>query len=56
MKLFTDENDNDALDLSSIVEVLMKFLSQTKVPTKVAVLKWIYHLHSKTPNQVCKKF
>lgn len=46
-------SDTDGLlDFNSVTEVLMKFLVQTKVPTKVAVLKWIYHLHSKSPNRV----
>lgn len=59
MKLVSDDSDSidcDAtLDLSSVIEVLMKLLSQTKVPTKVAALKWISHLHAKTPNRVSYK-
>ncbi|KAK6643734.1 hypothetical protein RUM43_005244 [Polyplax serrata] len=53
MKLFTQDIECDSkVDISSIIEVLMKFLLQTKVPTKVAVLKWILHLHMKMPNRM----
>lgn len=61
MRLISEEDDFDpsaedkkesGLDLTSVTEVLTKFLVQTKVPTKVAVLKWIYHLHTKVPNRV----
>lgn len=55
-KLITTEEDNeesnDALDLAPVVEVLLKHLVHTAVPTKVAVLQWIYHLHTKIPDRV----
>lgn len=65
MKLVTEEDDNVIpsagtletstdlqLDLPSVIEVLTKHLLQTKVQTKVAVLQWIYHLHTKLPKRV----
>ncbi|KAI5708796.1 hypothetical protein M8J76_003535 [Diaphorina citri] len=39
------------LDVASVVEVLSKYLIHTSVPTKVACLRWIYHLHSVIPNR-----
>ncbi|KAL1449005.1 hypothetical protein WDU94_000249 [Cyamophila willieti] len=39
------------LDVTSVVEVLSKYLVQTPVSTKVACLRWIYHLHSVIPNR-----
>lgn len=61
MKLISEEDEVDengvvkidnGLDLNAITEVLMRFLMQTKVPTKVAVLKWIHHLYTKVPVRV----
>ncbi|PSN34186.1 Protein VAC14 [Blattella germanica] len=40
------------LDLPSLVDVLIKHLPHTSVQTKVAVLRWIYHLHIKVPNKM----
>ena len=55
-KLITTQEDNkegsDALDLAPVVEVLLKHLVHTAVPTKVAALQWIYHLHTKIPDRV----
>ncbi|KAL0278812.1 UNVERIFIED_CONTAM: hypothetical protein PYX00_000512 [Menopon gallinae] len=58
MKLISEEDEVDengvvkndnGLDLNAVTEVLTKFLMQTKVPTKVAVLKWIHYLYTKVP-------
>ncbi|XP_014216147.1 protein VAC14 homolog isoform X2 [Copidosoma floridanum] len=45
---------SDSLDLSSIIEVLTKHLTMQQVPvqTKVAVLKWIYHLLTNLPDKM----
>ncbi|XP_046661939.1 protein VAC14 homolog [Homalodisca vitripennis] len=40
------------LDLPSVVKVLTTQLIHTSVQTKVAVLRWIYHLHTKLPNRM----
>lgn len=42
------------MDLTSVVEVLTKHLTHTSVPTKVAVLKWVYHLFTKIPDKMFK--
>lgn len=42
------------LDLNSVMEVLLKQLRNTPVPCKTAVLRWIYHLHNKIPNRMCR--
>ena len=46
--------NNHNLDLSSIFDVLVREIDRrdNTTATKVAVLKWIYHLHSHVPNQV----
>ncbi|MPC44386.1 Protein VAC14 [Portunus trituberculatus] len=49
-----DELYNGALDLSSVMDVLQKQLRNTPVPCKTAVLRWIYHLHNKIPNKMCR--
>jgi hypothetical protein len=41
-----------AVDLNSVVDVLTRNLQNTAVPTKVAVLRWIYHLHLKMGDQM----
>jgi len=40
------------VDLNSVVDVLTRNLQNTAVPTKVAVLRWIYHLHLKMGDQM----
>lgn len=42
------------LDLDSIVQVLDRHLhdSSTGMMTRIAVLKWLYHLYIKTPRKV----
>ncbi|CAG7732052.1 unnamed protein product [Allacma fusca] len=40
------------VDLVSVIEVLTRNLQNTAVPTKVAVLRWIYHLHLKMGDQM----
>ncbi|XP_067003163.1 protein VAC14 homolog [Anabrus simplex] len=66
MKLISSEDDCDVpdnckeeksserpeLDVPSVVDVLIKHLLHTSVPTKVAVLQWIHHLHIKIPNKM----
>ena len=57
MQLVTRESkreNNQDLDLSSIFEVLDRELRRqdNTTATKVAALKWIYHLHSQAPNMV----
>lgn len=42
----------ESLDLSSVVEVLIKHLMHTSVQTKVAVLKWIHHLFTNIPHRM----
>lgn len=45
-------NITPSVDLNSVIEVLTRNLQNTAVPTKVAVLRWIYHLHLKMANQL----
>ena len=49
-----DSSVGDSLDLASIVEVLTKHLMLQHIPvqTKVAVLKWIYHLLTNLPEKM----
>jgi len=37
----------NTVDINSVVDVLTRNLQNEAVPTKVAVLRWIYHLHLK---------
>ncbi len=41
------------LDVPSVVEVLTRQMTHDHMQTRIAALRWIYHLHIKTPNQVC---
>lgn len=43
-----------SVDLNSVIDVLTRNLQNTAVPTKVAVLRWIYHLHLKMGDQMFK--
>lgn len=43
-----------SVDLNSVIEVLTRNLQNTAVPTKVAVLRWIYHLHLKMGDEMFK--
>merc|ERR1719392_334381 len=58
MKLVKSENageeveDKHKLDLPSVIEVLTKQLQRGTVPSKVASLKWIYHLFIQIPIQM----
>lgn len=58
LKLIIPKNEEtsvaDSLDLSSIIEVLTKYLMMQQIPvqTKVAVLKWIYHLLTNLPDKM----
>lgn len=56
IKLITTEEDNkessEGLNLPSLVEVLFKHLNHTAVPTKVAALQWVYHLHTNIPDRM----
>ncbi|XP_047344516.1 protein VAC14 homolog isoform X3 [Vespa velutina] len=51
-----DGNQNcslaESLDLSSLVEVLIKHLMYMSVQTKVAVLKWLHHLFTNIPHKM----
>lgn len=49
-----DDLNNGVLDLRSVMDVLHKQLRNTPVPCKTAVLRWIYHLHNKIPNKMCR--
>ncbi|KAK3918994.1 Protein VAC14-like protein [Frankliniella fusca] len=55
-KLITAEKDNndsrDDLNFPSIIEVLLKHLVHSAVPTKVAALQWVYHLHTNIPDRM----
>ncbi|KAL6256455.1 hypothetical protein P5V15_012568 [Pogonomyrmex californicus] len=42
----------ESLDLTSVVEVLIKHLLYLSVQTKVAVLKWIHHLFINIPHKM----
>lgn len=48
----TNEAANPKLDLRSILDVLTKQLIHTSVKTKVASLKWIFHLHNQIPKRM----
>uniref|UniRef100_A0A1B6CSH2 Protein VAC14 homolog n=1 Tax=Clastoptera arizonana TaxID=38151 RepID=A0A1B6CSH2_9HEMI len=45
-------NFQEELDLPSIVKVFSDHLIHTSVQTKIAVLKWIFHLHTNIPNRM----
>lgn len=49
---FRNTNNHIQLDVSSVVEVLTKQLSYKAMQTRIAALRWIYHLHINTPNKV----
>lgn len=42
------------VDLASLVDVLLEHLSHRAVQTRVAVLRWIHHLHSNAPERLFK--
>ncbi|XP_067131092.1 protein VAC14 homolog isoform X2 [Centruroides vittatus] len=46
------ECEDIQLDLSPVVEVLTRTLDHESVHTRMAVLRWIYHLHIKIPNKI----
>ncbi|XP_057330110.1 protein VAC14 homolog [Microplitis mediator] len=48
----SDKKKPEGLNLSKIVEVLTKHLKQTSVQTKIAALKWIYHLFIHIPDKM----
>lgn len=43
----------EKIDLRSAMEVLSQYLTHNSVHTKIAVLKWIHHLFTHFPNEVC---
>uniref|UniRef100_A0A3B4DSR5 Protein VAC14 homolog n=1 Tax=Pygocentrus nattereri TaxID=42514 RepID=A0A3B4DSR5_PYGNA len=51
---FTSERTQVTLDLDGIVQVLDRHLhdSSTGMMTRIAVLKWLYHLYIKTPRKM----
>lgn len=48
----SEDKKPEGLNLTKIVEVLTKHLKQTSVQTKIATLKWIYHLFIHIPNKM----
>ncbi len=44
------------IDLSRLVDVLLEHLSHSSVQTRVAVLKWVHHLHTCMPDKVGSLF
>ena len=48
----TEEEEKHKLDLPSVMEVLTKQLQRGTVQSKVAALKWIYHLFIQIPVQM----
>jgi len=52
MKLVRSGEDEDKLDLPSLMEVLTKQLQRGTVQSKVAALRWIYHLFIQIPVQM----
>ncbi|RWS20978.1 protein VAC14-like protein [Leptotrombidium deliense] len=46
---------NPPLNLSNVIEVLSRELQKSEMgstPTKLAILRWIYHLHAKLPHKI----
>ncbi|XP_072013786.1 protein VAC14 homolog isoform X2 [Amphiura filiformis] len=39
-------------EIAAMVEVLTRYLNHESMQTRIAVLKWIYHLHMKTPKKI----
>merc|ERR1719430_1196410 len=52
MKLVRSGEDEDKLDLPSLMEVLTKQLQRGTVQSKVAALRWIYHLFIQIPEKM----
>ena len=60
MRLITEEDDSDVaadgteavLDVGSVVQVLMEQMVHEHMQPRIAALRWIYHLHIKTPKKV----
>ncbi|XP_044752060.1 protein VAC14 homolog isoform X3 [Coccinella septempunctata] len=46
------DGTTENIDLTTVVTVLTQFLAHNSIQTKVAVLKWIYDLYLKMPEQV----
>jgi hypothetical protein len=44
------------IDLKSVLEVLTKQLHRGRVDTKLAVLRWIYHLYTIARDKVNKSY
>lgn len=40
------------LELQPVIDVLKKHITHQSTFTRIAILKWIYHLHAKIPNKV----
>ena len=49
LKVGQEEAEENKLDLPSVMEVLTKQLQRGTVPSKVASLRWIYHLFIQIP-------
>ena len=54
LKVGKEELEENKLDLPSVMEVLTKQLQRGTVPSKVASLRWIYHLFIQIPVQMFK--
>ena len=54
LKVGKEEVEENKLDLPSVMEVLTKQLQRGTVPSKVASLRWIYHLFIQIPVQMFK--
>ncbi|XP_033115389.1 protein VAC14 homolog isoform X1 [Anneissia japonica] len=52
IKLSSSLPPNLRLEIAPVVEVLLKHLQHSPMQTKIAVLRWIYHLHLKTPRKI----
>uniref|UniRef100_A0A914W468 Protein VAC14 homolog n=1 Tax=Plectus sambesii TaxID=2011161 RepID=A0A914W468_9BILA len=54
MRLVDDDvaQKETSLELDSVIDVLKSHLQHETVQTRVAVLKWIHHLHKKMPGKV----
>ena len=52
LKVGKEEVEENKLDLPSVMEVLTKQLQRGTVPSKVASLRWIYHLFIQIPVQM----
>nr|XP_023024836.1 protein VAC14 homolog [Leptinotarsa decemlineata] len=50
--IVNEDQIQNELNLSSVMDVLTQYLMHSSIQTKVAVLKWIYDLYTKLPNKM----